>query len=141
MGKHMIVGVVFVLVGLSIILKAFFHVDIPVFRTAVAFFIIYIGIKMLLGSFGHHRWAHDSVSNGGDDSTILFNSGSFKWDASSKESKKYSVVFGSGVFDLSDVPVQKEDTFVEVNTVFGEGTVLLSRKTPVKIQSNAVFGE
>jgi predicted tellurium resistance membrane protein TerC len=48
-GKNMILGILFLLIGLSILLKAVFHIDIPVVRTAFALFIIYIGFKMLLG--------------------------------------------------------------------------------------------
>jgi predicted membrane protein len=136
-GKSMILGVLFVLIGGSILLKAVFHIDIPLARMAVALFIIYIGVKMLMSSFGV-RGACDWDRNG----AALFNSKSFKWTEGDKDSKQYSVVFGSSSIDLSSLPSdKKEDTHVEVNTVFGEGTVLLSKKIPFQIQTNAVFAE
>jgi hypothetical protein len=136
-GKNMILGLLILLIGASILLKAVFHIDIPLARTAVALFIIYIGVKMLLSSFGVRGscdWERDGAA--------LFNSKSFKYSEGDKDSKQYSIVFGSSTIDLSSLPAdKKEDTHVEVNIVFGEGTVLLSKKIPFQIRTNAVFAE
>jgi predicted membrane protein len=133
----MILGFLFLMIGLSILLKAVFHVDIPLVRTGLALFIIYIGVKMLLGSFG---WNH-SIRDWDDDSSALFNSKNFKWESAGEGHKRYSVVFGSTVVDLTDVKIKEKDETVEVDVVFGEATVLLSKNTPIRVRASAVFGE
>jgi predicted membrane protein len=141
-GKHMILGILFLLIGLSILLKAVFHIDIPLARTGFALFIIYIGVKMLMGGFGWRSSCRWEGKGEGREDAAVFTSKDFKISESDKESKQYSVVFGSSTIDLTALPPdRKADTHVEVNTVFGEGVVLLSRKQPVQIRANAVFGE
>jgi predicted membrane protein len=134
-GKAMFFGVLFLLLGLSLLLKAFFGIDIPLIRTLFAIALIYIGVKML---FGPSTFRHDFKWS--DNETAVFQNRDFKSDSSGRH---YSVVFGKSTIDLTDIPTtnQTEDIFIEVNTVFGESTVYLRRATPVRIRAHAVFGE
>ena len=53
------IGVLFLLIGISILLKVFFHIHFPVFRTLLAIFVIYLGIKMLIGTSFDFRYSGD----------------------------------------------------------------------------------
>jgi hypothetical protein len=53
-GGSMSWGLVFIVVGLIFVAEWIFGIDIPVFRTLFAFFLIYFGLKLLLGNFGIH---------------------------------------------------------------------------------------
>jgi predicted membrane protein len=132
--KGMAIGILFLLFGLSILLKALFHINIPVFRTFLAIFLIYMGIKMLLGGWG---WDFRQWRGHGD---ALFSEESFQAAPNGSKSTHYNTVFGSSKVDLTALKPTDQDIEVEVNTVFGESLVYIDPKSPVSIRSNAAFG-
>lgn len=124
-------GIFLVLLGLSILLKVLFKIDLPVFRTLFALFFIYIGVRMLAGTFGFRS---------SEKETAVFSEAHFeKKDDTSTD--RYSVIFGKGTIDLTQVSLEKGDVDVEVNVVFGEGIVRIDPKMPISLRSTAVFGE
>ena len=123
-------GAMLILLGGSIILKAVFHIDIPIFRIIIAIIVIYWGVTLLVGKplrFGRSR-----------SESVLFNSESF--DSASGD-EKYNVVFGSGKFNLSNINLDEGSRYVDINVVFGEGVLLIPKDLPVIIRSSAVFAE
>ncbi len=135
MNIGIIIGLLVMLLGLSMILNIIFHVHIPVFKIAIALFFIWIGIRMLTGSFGCKRSVHYSDSN-----SVIFGSNKFNYKPG--EVNKFNVVFGSATLDLSQVPDSIfSDEEVEVNTVFGEMKVILPDSIPVSVKADAAFGE
>jgi len=116
-------GVVLILAGLSVLIKVFFHVDIPVFRIIFGFLVILFGISILTGqSFCYH-----------DRNSVVFGEHHFHGNTGNE----YNVVFGRGITDLTTLPPGGKT--VKVNTVFAENTVYIDPKQPVHIESNAVF--
>ena len=124
-------GSFFVLLGLSIILKAF-GINFPFFRLAVACLIIFIGLKILLpGKFGgfvppqqtgRETMFAESVISGAD----------VKGD--------YNVVFGSNKMDLTGIELKDETVKIKLDTVFAGAEVKIDPKKPVRITATAVFG-
>ncbi len=123
-------GAMLILLGGSIILKAVFHIDIPIFRIVLALIVIYWGVTLLVGKplrFGRNR-----------SESVIFNSESFD---SGSGNEKYNVVFGSGKFNLSKISLDEGSRYVDINVVFGEGVLIIPKDIPVIIKSNAVFAE
>lgn len=124
-------GSFFVLLGLSMILKAF-GVNFPFFRLAVACLIIFIGLKILLpGKFGgftppqqtgRETMFAESVLSGPD------------------VKGEYSVVFGSSKMDLTGIELKDETVKIKLDTVFAGSEIKIDTKKPVKITATAVFG-
>lgn len=136
-GKHMTAGIIFLIIGIALLLKAVFHVDIPIFKTVFGIFLIYLGAKMIFGNFWCGRTCDIKTKT-----SAFFDEKVFKASQDVSNKKQYSTVFGSSTVDLTDLDILKEeDIRVEVNTVFGETKVLLSQKIPVKIFANSVFAE
>ncbi len=119
-------GAVLVIFGISILLKAVLHIDIPVFRILVGLIIIYFGLKVITG------WHGFSSSNSAVFSNV---------EISSRESIKgdYSVVFGKGVIDLSGADIKDNTVTARVDTVFSDTTVFVDKNMPIKIQAESVF--
>lgn len=119
-------GAVIVIFGISILLKAVLHIDIPVFRILVGLIIIYFGLKVITG------WHGISSSN-----AVVFSN----LDISAKENIKgdYSVVFGKSVIDLSGTDIKDNTVTARVDTVFGDTTIFVDRNMPLKVQAEAVF--
>jgi hypothetical protein len=133
--KHMFIGIFFLLLGLSILIKIIFKVEIPLFRIVGGMFLVYLGIKIILGTVSPHpdNWASNN--------TVIFSDDEFKVDSSRQDkSSKYNVIFGRGVIDLTKTD-PKPGSVVEINTIFGEGVVLYDPKVSLKIRANAVFSD
>jgi len=120
-------GVVLVIIGLSVILKAVFNIDIPVFRVVSALIIIYVGVRLLLGPSIFRSKA-----------TAIFSDVETKVDSLASE---YNIIFGKGDFDISGADLGGKPRTVKINTIFGQGIIRLGSNLPVRIDAEAVFGE
>ena len=128
LGSGLFWGIIFILLGLSIIIKVVFNIHIPVFRIVFAIFIIYLGINMLMG----WSWKAEKYPN-----KIYFSEQKFS-TVDSKDS--YQVVFGKGFLDLSGINKDQLPKKVIINTAFGGATVNLPKEIPVKIMATSAFG-
>jgi predicted membrane protein len=131
MGASLFWGILLIIIGLSLIIKIVFNVDFPIFKILIAFFFIYIGLKIMLGSsfrfFGEKKTKTD----------VIFGESNFKHVDNDKE---YNVVFSKGTFDLRDVVLKPEGpTYVKINTVFGGSQIFIRRDMPVRISVDAAF--
>jgi predicted membrane protein len=130
MGAGLFWGLILILIGIGIVIRVVFNIDFPVVKFLIAFFFIFIGIKILVGNFDFRK--------GHGDNTTIF--GESKIVGLQGDQKEYNVIFGSSVIDLRDIDLTEGSKEIEINTIFG-GTVLkIDDKTPVKIKAEAVFG-
>jgi len=122
-------GVLLVLIGLAAIFRVVF--DVNLFGVLFALFLIFVGISLLVGKpWMFHR------SRG--DNHILFEERSVH--AQPPDNSEYNVIFGKSVYDFRDITFpDNRPVKIKVNTVFGNTVIRVSRKTPVKVQSDAVF--
>jgi hypothetical protein len=120
-------GVVVILFGISILLKAMFHIDIPFFRILFGLVVIYWGVCMLTGWHGHHY-------SGG--SRAIFTESTVSANESNKE---FSVVFGKNTVDLTSLQPSDKFMRVESNTVFGDTLLIIDPAVPAKIKVSTAF--
>jgi len=122
-------GVLLVLIGLAAIFRVVF--DVNLFGVLFALFLIFIGVSMLVGKpwmFRGHK----------DEKTTMFEDRSLKEQP--KDRAEYNVIFGQSVYDFRDIQFpDNEPIRVKINTIFGNSVIKISRNTPVKIKSDAVF--
>lgn len=119
-------GVIIVLIGLSILLNVVFGIRVPFFRIAFALFLIWLGITLLTGRTFWSREKNKAIFEEKRIDSITPHS-------------KYDIVFAKGVVDLSKVTLEDKIYKVEVNTVFGSGTIEIDPTLPTKIIVNSVF--
>ena len=123
-------GIILILIGLSIVIRIVFNIDLPVFKLLVAFFFIWLGMRIMMG--------HNENSRQRDyKNDVIFNENYFK--GAGIENKEYNVVFGKGVYDFRDIDL-KESVKIKLSTVFGGAEIKLKKGTPYKIVTEAVFG-
>jgi predicted membrane protein len=120
-------GVIIVLIGLSIILREVFHINIPFIRIAFGILLIYWGVKMISGGFGR-KWSRGDV---------VFNESKINYDEGQRD---YNIVFGNGVIDLFKMAPPTEKKKIDVSVVFGHGSLILNDSIPMKVKMTAVFG-
>ena len=131
MSVSLIIGLVFIFIGISFILKVLFNIDFPVFKILVALFLIYMGIRILFGSFNvfHFR---------GDSNSAVFSE--LNYSGEIHDNQEFNAVFGKTNLDLRNVLLNEPETRIKVNAVFGGAEIFLPPDLPVKIKSDVVFG-
>jgi len=147
MGTGFFIGLILIFIGFSVIIKIIFKIDFPIFRILFALFLIYLGVKMLIGkdwfhyssttrSYGsNYSWHHSATAN-----DAIFKGQHF--GSSINENQEFNIVFGKGVVDLTDVNFKDNKSLtVQVHTVFGGSEILLNKNIPVRITLNSAFAE
>ena len=120
-------GVLLVLLGLSVIAKAVFHIDIPVFRVLLGLFFIYMGVQIIWGrGFG---W--------GGSCARVFTEGKVQ---DGEKTREYNIIFGEGTIDLTDVEIKDKTVELKANAIFGSSKVKLKSGTPAIVHANTAFG-
>ena len=113
-------GIVLIFAGISVLVKVFFNIDIPVFRVIFGLFVIALGLSILLGrpvfKTGNHEFHYTSEAGVKDE---------------------YNVIFGKGITDLSTLSAGAGT--IEVNTIFGDNTLVINPAQPVHIRVESVF--
>jgi predicted membrane protein len=122
-------GLVLILFGVAVVIKAVFHIHIPILRILFALILIYTGIQLLVGGC---FWKGTCNRN-----TIMFSEGQM---SATPDNNDYSVIFGNGRIDLSDIAVTDKDVLVEVNAIFGNALVFVNPNVPTIIKGSAAFG-
>ncbi len=130
MGAGIFWGILLILIGIGIVIRVVFNIHFPIVKFIIAFFFIFIGIRMLIGNF--NTWDND-----GDEHTTIFSES--KVDGLDENNKEYNVIFGSSVIDLRGVDLSKGSKEIEVNTIFGSTILKMDQSTPIKVKAEAVF--
>jgi hypothetical protein len=123
-------GLLVVLIGISIILEAVFHLHLPFVRLALGLFFIYLGIRFLTGG----RWRDGEMRVSGvlrDDS----------YTPTGGDHVKHDVIFGRSVVDLTRLAHDGAEVHAEVNTIFGATVVKIDPAVPLEIEVSSVFGD
>ena len=129
MGAGVFWGALLILIGLALIIRFVFNVEFPVVKVLFAMFFIYLGLRILFGSFGMFK-----LETGPDD--VIFSEKEF---IQPKHNKEYNIVFGKGNFDFTDIDLSEGNVNVKIGTVFGASEIRIDRDMPVKIVADAVF--
>jgi hypothetical protein len=90
-------------------------------------FIVLVGISLLTGNFGWFNF------NSSDENVTMFTSNR---QVDAADGKEYTVLFGSGEYDLTDLP---QGARVKVNCIFGSCRLKLP-SGPVDVSADCAFG-
>jgi hypothetical protein len=130
MGGSLFWGILLIIIGLCLVAKIIFHIDISVVKVVVAFCFLYIGIKILLGNWGtllFHSGPND----------IVFGKAEFIHEHSVP--MEQNILFGNGVIDFRKVSTNTLTAKTDINVVFGGCKILLRQNLPVKVKVDAAF--
>ena len=121
-------GILLILLGVSMILKAVYKIDIPVIRIMFAIIIIYWGLKMLFGTPFINK----------NENNVIFNKADIEHVEAGKE---YNVIFGRSEIDLRDICLNERSSELEINIIFGYGEIYINPDIPLLIKVSTVFAE
>lgn len=128
MGPGLIFGLILVAIGLSIIFRLFFNINI--FRILFAAIFILIGISILIGK--------PIFSNKGGDNHVMF--GERRINSAPYSGAEYNTIFAKTVYDFRGIDsLAAKNIKISFNTIFGATEILLPSNLPVQIKTDAVF--
>ena len=131
MGAGLFWGAFLILIGLGIVIRVVFNINFPIMKFIIAFFFIFIGIKILIGNFSFRGRTSDG------NTTIFSESKTYGMD---EDYKEYNVIFGSSIIDMRDIDLLGGSKEIKINTIFGGSVLKIDENTPVKIKAETVFG-
>ncbi|MBL7689099.1 MAG: hypothetical protein JNJ49_13780 [Bdellovibrionaceae bacterium] len=138
--RSMFWGLFFVTVGILLVVQTVLKIDLPIARILFGLVVIYIGVKMVLGSFGINlngfRVDQIATSNEAVFTEVEF---SAKKDATTLN-KEFSTVFGNSKLDLTGLTADDYKHGFEVSTVFGKTEIKTPADLPLVVETNAVLG-
>ena len=122
-------GILFLILGVTIILKAVFNINIPLIRIFIALFFIWIGIRILIGGpiFRFNK------------SGVVFGDARINADDLKDSKDEYSIIFGRGTIDLTNINLTNTDDKIEINTIFAYSIIKLNSEIPVIINIDSAF--
>ncbi len=129
MGTALFWGLLFIVIGLALVFKIVFNLDFPLIRVIIAFVLIFLGIRMLVGGFGFHSHSRDS-------NDVIFGE---KYYSKTEDGKEYNVIFGKGTYEFTDSDSLQTEKRVKIGTIFGASLIKINKDMPVKIKVDAAF--
>ena len=100
--KSMFWSLFFISLGVLLLIQRTLSIYLPLTRIFLGLFIIYLGVKLVFGSFGIEI-NRGKVNKIATSTEFVFSSGAFKLYDMDKTNKKFSTVFGNSTLDLSDL--------------------------------------
>lgn len=125
LGNEYFLGFLLITAGVVLILRHYFHFNIPVFRTILALAFIYLGIIILWGGW-----------KGSDADMIVFDKGRI---VIGDENLEYSLIFSNGEIELPGKINAQLTERKKVNVIFSSGDLRISPELPVIINVDSAF--
>lgn len=119
-------GLFLICIGVLATLKSIFNLNIPLFRVAMALFIIYIGVSLLL---------HNGALQASNKPGVTYEQRS----TPNNSSDEYTIIFGQGTIDLETLTAKGASGFRRVQTVFASGIIKVNPEIPARIRVNSAF--
>jgi predicted membrane protein len=122
-------GMLLIIIGLSAIFRIVF--DVNLFGIFFSLLLIFAGVTMVIGKPWFFQRSNNEYNTFLDDRAVT---------VQPRDQAEYNVVFGKTVYDLRGVQFpDNEPIRIKINTVFGNSLIVISKDSPVKIKSDAVF--
>lgn len=140
--KSMFFGIALLVIGALIIIQHTLGINIPIIRVLFGAFLVYLGIKIVFGSFGVHIGGRGHWSNLSTENETIFSNRDFqiKSENDGKLHTDYSNVFGSSNLDTTQFSLSELEKVIVVNNVFGQTRIKTDPKIPISVQSAVAFG-
>jgi hypothetical protein len=127
-------GVIIILSALFLIITGILKANFPFFRIVMAAFIIYVGIRLIGGSY-----TSKNTIDGADKETTVFAYHSV-FSSSIESGEKFNVIFGKQIIDLHDIdPPPPKNIELEINAVFSRQKIRISPSQNIRIDLSSAI--
>ena len=135
--RHMFWAITIIVIGLCFLADSIFGIDIPIFKILAGVFLVYLGIKLIFGSF-HWNFELNAEARS-TDSEAVFSQSTFQYP-NTKNINEYVTVFGGSVLDLRSID-NPESINLESVSVFGNSQIIVKKGTPLRVAVTSAFGK
>lgn len=125
MYNEFFIGIILISLGVLLLIRHIFNLNLPIFRILVGVIFLYIGISIIFGGAG--------IKSG---SNLVFSEGTIEAGGLDQE---YNMIFSNGVVDLTKLPSLNKVHRLKVNTIFASGTIRINPQDPIIVRVNSVF--
>ena len=137
--KSMFWSLFFIALGIMLFLQHSFNVNLPILRVCFGLFLIYLGARVIFGSFGIEINGR-GVKSISTSTEFVFSSGDFKLNDGNIVNKNFSTVFGNSQLDLTDMSKLTNDDVIKIDNVFGKTKIKTASDVELSVKSNVAFG-
>lgn len=134
-------GILLLVVGLLIIIQHVFNINLPIIKILVGVFLIYLGLKMIFGSFGV------KISGFGDarittDTEVVFSESEFKINKTEtgELNTKFTTAFGNSKLDLINIDPKELKQPIQITNAFGRTTIKTNPEHAILAKISVGFG-
>lgn len=132
-------GIMFLAIGIVVIIQTIFKIDLPVLKILFGVFLIYMGLKVIFGSFGLSVKGFQVEQISTETQSVFSNSEFKSRQADGSINKKFSTAFGNSVLDLSDLSEEELSKEIQISNGFGKTLVKTNPAIAIKAQVAAGF--
>lgn len=133
MFTNMTFGIVLILFGLVILIKALFGIDIPLFRILCGCGLIYWGINLITNLTLYPPINHYQEN-------IRFSSSIINLFGRIPIKKEYNTIFGKLNLTIADTIILDRPQYVKIRTIFGTTELTIPQDMPTQINMMSRFG-
>lgn len=131
-------GLIFLLIGINIILKAVFNISIPFFRIIIGLFVIYLGLSLILGFSIFNK--KGTFFPGKDNFSVFCNFSGLDY-GSLGDRLEVNTLFSDSTVDVDKIDAAKmAGKTLVINTVFGNNKTYLDKDISYDIGASVAFG-
>ena len=137
--KSMFWSLFFIVFGVLLLIQHVINVDLPLMRIFFGLFLMYLGLKVLFGSFGIEINGA-KVKKVATSTEFIFAGGDFKLNEHDHVNKRFSTVFGNSNLDLTDLSKLNSEDQIKIENVFSKTKIKTPADYELNIKSNIAFG-
>ncbi|HPI40379.1 MAG TPA: LiaF-related protein [Pseudobdellovibrionaceae bacterium] len=134
-------GFLFLAVGILIIIQHTFNIQIPFFKVLFGLFLVYLGLRVIFGSFGMHVNGL-RINKIQTNTEAVFSENNFKThDEENKGlNSKYTTAFGSSTLNLENLSDEDLKKPIYITNAFGKTFVKTNPQHGIKAEISVGFG-
>lgn len=140
-GRKMFWGFFFLAIGILIIIQHVFNIHVPFLKVLFGLFLIYIGTRVIFGSFGVH-WNGLRLNEIQTSTQAIFSESEFKTYDKNNENlnSKYTTAFGNSRLNLENLTIEDLKKPLHITNAFGKTYIKTNPNNAIKAQISVGFG-
>jgi predicted membrane protein len=137
----MLWAILFIAIGVILLLQSVFKIDLPILKILFGIFLIYMGVKVIAGSFGH-KISYFKVNKITTETESIFSENTLKSKNNDGQvNRKFSTVFGSSKLDLSSLTDEELGNEIKIDNAFGKTIIQTNAAIPIKATVETGFAK
>ncbi len=132
-------GFLFLSIGVLLILQNIFGINLPILKILFGLFLIYLGLKVIAGSFGH-RMVGFKFEKIASENQAIFMESNFKLNSDLDKGHEFTTAFGQSSLDLSEISESQLTKTIKIENAFGKTKIKTNPQHAIQAKISVGFG-